>query len=131
MTFRAFLYALARFLGDVNAIQKERVGRRIGRRVAGRLTGRMFRRLFGAWLLVCIGATGAIAQQRVDLFDQKGRRTGYAVADRQSGRVDFYDANSRRTGWGRLEPSGKVGRFRVDGRRQGETVLPLRPIERR
>jgi len=41
--------------------------------------------------------------------------------------VDFYDVNSRRAGWGRLVPSGKVKRFGLDGRREGETVLPLRP----
>jgi hypothetical protein len=43
---RSFLYALARFLGDVNAVQNGRVGRRIGRRIAGRQTGRLFRKLF-------------------------------------------------------------------------------------
>jgi hypothetical protein len=44
--FRSFLYMLARLLGDVNAVQKGRVGRRIGRRVAGRATGRGLGRLF-------------------------------------------------------------------------------------
>ncbi len=43
---RNFLYWLARLLGDVNAIQKGRVGRRIGRRVAGRITGKGLRKLF-------------------------------------------------------------------------------------
>ena len=46
MTFRSFLYWLARLLGDINAIQKGRVGRRIGRRVAGRMTGRALWKLF-------------------------------------------------------------------------------------
>lgn len=44
--FRGFLYTLARILGDVNAIQRGRVGRRIGRRMAGKLTGRGLGRLF-------------------------------------------------------------------------------------
>ena len=43
---RGFLYALARFLGDLNAVKKGRVGRRIGRRVAGKATGRALAKLF-------------------------------------------------------------------------------------
>jgi hypothetical protein len=43
---RGFLYWLARLLGDVNAVQKGRVGRRVGRRITGRATGRSLRRLF-------------------------------------------------------------------------------------
>jgi len=43
---RAFLYWLARLMGDVNAVKKGRVGRRIGRRIAGRITGRALWRLF-------------------------------------------------------------------------------------
>jgi hypothetical protein len=46
MTFRGFLYWLARLLGDVNAVKKGRVGRRVGRRMAGRTTGRLLRKLF-------------------------------------------------------------------------------------
>ena len=38
--FRGFLYALARLLGDVNAVRKGRVGRRIAWRLAGKMTGR-------------------------------------------------------------------------------------------
>jgi len=45
-SFRSFLYALARFLGDVNAIERGRVGRRILRRGAGKITGRILRKLF-------------------------------------------------------------------------------------
>jgi hypothetical protein len=44
--FRSFLYALARLLGDVNAVKRGRVGRRVGRRIAGRATGRGLGRLF-------------------------------------------------------------------------------------
>lgn len=43
---RSFLYALARFLGDYQAVKRGRVGRRIGRRAAGRITGRGLGRLF-------------------------------------------------------------------------------------
>jgi hypothetical protein len=44
---RSFLYALARLLGDVNAVRRGRVGRRIARRIAGKATGRALGRLFG------------------------------------------------------------------------------------
>jgi hypothetical protein len=45
MTFRSFLYTLARFLGDVNAVRRGRVGQRIKNRIAGRITARLLRRL--------------------------------------------------------------------------------------
>jgi hypothetical protein len=44
--FRSFLYLLARLLGDLNAVQKGKVGRRIGRRLAGKATGRALGKLF-------------------------------------------------------------------------------------
>lgn len=43
---RSFLYALARLLGDINAVQKGRVGRRVGRRIAGKYTARGLWRIF-------------------------------------------------------------------------------------
>jgi hypothetical protein len=43
---RGFLYSLARFLGDVQAARKGRVGRRVGRRIAGKATGRTLWRIF-------------------------------------------------------------------------------------
>jgi hypothetical protein len=43
---RSLLYQIARLLGDVNAVQKGRVGKRIGRRLAGKITGRGLGRLF-------------------------------------------------------------------------------------
>lgn len=46
MSFRSFLYFLARLLGDYNAVRRGRVGRRIGRRLAGKATGRAMRGLF-------------------------------------------------------------------------------------
>lgn len=68
---------------------------------------------------------------RIDLFDAHGRRTGYAVVDRDTGRVDFYDTMSRRTGYGRVDRPGKVERFGLDGRRQGETAIPVLPNDDR
>lgn len=47
MSFRSFLYALARLMGDVNAVQKNRVPRRIARRVTGHWLGRLMRSIFG------------------------------------------------------------------------------------
>jgi len=45
-TTRSILYTIAKLLGDLNAIQKGRVGRRVGRRVAGKATGRFLGWLF-------------------------------------------------------------------------------------
>lgn len=42
---RGVLCLLARLLGDLNAVQKGRVGRRLGRRLAGKATGRGLGRL--------------------------------------------------------------------------------------
>lgn len=46
MTFRSFLYWLARFLGDVNAIQKGRIVPRISNRIVGRLSARILSRIW-------------------------------------------------------------------------------------
>jgi hypothetical protein len=43
---RSFLYALARFLGDVNAVRRGKIGQRIGRRVAGKIVGKLFGKFF-------------------------------------------------------------------------------------
>jgi hypothetical protein len=43
---RGFLYGLACLLGDVNAVQKGKVGKRIVRRAAGKVTGRSLGKLF-------------------------------------------------------------------------------------
>ena len=43
---RSLLYEVARLLGDVNAVQKGRVGKRLGHRLAGKVTGRGLSRLF-------------------------------------------------------------------------------------
>jgi hypothetical protein len=44
-SIRGWLYFMAKIMGDVNAVQKGKVGRRIGRRIAGKATGRMLGRL--------------------------------------------------------------------------------------
>jgi hypothetical protein len=44
MGFRSFLYKLARFLGDMQAVEKGRVGKRIALRVIGRAIGRKIMR---------------------------------------------------------------------------------------
>jgi rRNA maturation protein Rpf1 len=36
MTTRSFAYALARFLGDVNAVRRGRIGRRLANKAIGR-----------------------------------------------------------------------------------------------
>lgn len=43
---RGGLYTAARILGDINAVQKGKIGRRIGRRLLGRATGRALGKLF-------------------------------------------------------------------------------------
>ena len=45
---RSLLYLLARLLGDVNAVNRGKVGRRVARRIAGKGTGRWLGRLFKA-----------------------------------------------------------------------------------
>lgn len=43
---RRILYTTAKILGDINAIQKGRIGLRIKRRIAGKVAGRILKRLF-------------------------------------------------------------------------------------
>lgn len=43
---RSALYMIAKYLGDVNAVQKNKVGRRIGIRAAGKVTGRLLGKIF-------------------------------------------------------------------------------------
>lgn len=61
--------------------------------------------------------------ERIDLYDAKGTRTGYAIIDRENGRVDYYDPQSRRTGWGQVDQTGRAERFDLQGRRQDSTVV--------
>lgn len=43
---RSFLYTLAKFLGDLNAIRRGKIGKRIARRMAGKATGKGLGKLF-------------------------------------------------------------------------------------
>lgn len=43
---RSFLYTLAKFLGDINAVMRGKAGKRIARRIAGKATGRGIGKLF-------------------------------------------------------------------------------------
>jgi len=43
---RSWLYFFAKLLGDVNAVQKGKVGKRIARRAAGKMTGKGLRKFF-------------------------------------------------------------------------------------
>ena len=81
--------------------------------------------LVAVFILLGLCAIPALAADRVDLFDQQGRRSGYAIVDRKAGRVDYYDAQSRHTGWGKVDPAGRSEKFDLQGRRQEGTVLPL------
>ena len=44
--FRSLLYALAKLMGDANAVKRWKVGRRVARRAAGKATGRVLGRMF-------------------------------------------------------------------------------------
>ena len=46
MGLRGSLYLLARLLGDVNAVQKGKVGKLVGRRATGKATDRAVRKIF-------------------------------------------------------------------------------------
>jgi len=43
---RGFLYKLAKFLGDINAVQKGKIGKRAARRVAGKAVGKSMKKMF-------------------------------------------------------------------------------------
>lgn len=45
-SIRSALYKVARVLGDVQAVKRNRVGQRLARRIAGKATGRLLGRLF-------------------------------------------------------------------------------------
>jgi len=44
---RSALYLVARLLGDLNAVRRNRIPRRVGRRIAGKIVGRLLGRIFG------------------------------------------------------------------------------------
>ena len=74
--------------------------------------------------LLMLPATPAAAQDRtrVDLYDAKSRREGYAIIDRESGRVDAFDKNSKRTGYGKIAPDGKLDLYRPDATSAGTST---------
>lgn len=68
----------------------------------------------------------ALAAERVDTFDQQGRRTGYVTLDQGAGRLDLFDTNSNRTGYGIQRPDGSWDLFNRDGSRLG-VIYPGQP----
>lgn len=79
----------------------------------------------GFWILIALGILLALfialsvvmAADRLDVFDQEGRRQGYVV--QQADRLDLFDRDSRRTGSGIQRPDGSWDLFRPDGSRLG------------
>ncbi|GEM_PF-1502794 len=79
----------------------------------------------GFWILIALGIFFALfialavvtAADRLDVFDQEGRRQGYVV--QQADRLDLFDRDSRRTGYGIQPPDGSWDLFRPDGSRLG------------
>jgi hypothetical protein len=77
----------------------------------------------GFWLLIALGILLALvlalvvasAADRLDVFDQEGRRPGYATIDPGAGRLDLFDRDSRRTGYGVQRSDGSWDLFRPDG----------------
>ncbi len=90
----------------------------------------MKRVIFIAVIILVLSSQGLTAD-RVDFFDEQGRRQGYAIVDRKAGRVDFYDRQSRRTGLGRVDPAGRIEMFDLKGKRRGETLFPFREKQRK
>ena len=46
MSVKSLIYTLLKLSNDVNAVQKNKVGRRVARRVAGKATGKLFGKVF-------------------------------------------------------------------------------------
>jgi hypothetical protein len=55
-------------------------------------------------VLFIIWISGATAQVRIDTFDKRSNRTGYAIVDPRTGRIDSFDTRSNRTGYGYITP---------------------------
>jgi hypothetical protein len=54
------------------------------------------RHLFGLGIALPVVS----AADRLDVFDQEGRRAGHSTTDQEAGRLDLFDRGSRRTGYG-------------------------------
>jgi hypothetical protein len=81
----------------------------------------------GFWILIALGISLALfialavvtAADRLELFDQEGRRAGYATIDQGASRLDLFDRHSNRLGHGIQRPDGSWDLFRPDGSRLG------------
>jgi hypothetical protein len=90
----------------------------------------------GFWILIALGILLAVfivlsvvtAADRLDVFDQEGRRAGYTTIDQGAGRLNLFDRDSRRTGYGiprsdlpapgeARQAGGSWDLFRADGSR--------------
>jgi hypothetical protein len=79
----------------------------------------------GFWILIALGILLALfialslatAADRLDVFDQEGRRQGYVV--QQADRLDLFDRDSRRTGYGIQRPDGSWDLYHKDDSRLG------------
>ena len=56
----------------------------------------------GLLLALLGGLSPAAGGKRVELYATDGQYAGYALVNRQEGRVDYYDARGRRVGWARV-----------------------------
>lgn len=68
----------------------------------------------GAVLLLLFLFTAVVYGQerrelRVDTFDTRSNRTGYAIINEKTGRIDTFDTRSRRTGSGTITPPPAAG----------------------
>ena len=50
-SIRSLLYRLARILGDISAVSKDKIGKRVTRKITGKATGRVFKKLFRQLLI--------------------------------------------------------------------------------
>jgi hypothetical protein len=81
----------------------------------------------GFWILIALGILFALvfvlslvsAADRLDVFDQEGRRAGHATIDQGAGRLDLFHRGSRRTGYGIPRSDGSWDLFRPDSSRLG------------
>jgi hypothetical protein len=127
---RGFLYWLARFLGDVNAVQRGKIPQRLVRRIAGKFTGRLLGRLFRGVVLVALvarpgwageaerspgglttltpdGGRIRVEGNRLDIFRRDGSREGYGI-QRSDGSWDVFNTDGTRRATIERGPSGET-----------------------
>jgi transcriptional regulator with XRE-family HTH domain len=108
------------YLSQLEAGTKANPALRVAQRLAKALgvpINALLPTLLAGLLGLAVIAPASAESQRVDLFDQHGRRIGSAVVDESTGRVDPYDQYARRIGWGHVRPDGSLDLFALDGRR--------------